>query len=295
MNEYVISCCSSADLSAEYMKKRNISYICMSYELDDVPYKDDLGQTMPLSDFYEAMNRGASTKTSQLNAEEYIEYFEDFLARGIDVIHLCLSSGITGTINSANIAKEELSEKYPDRKLYIVDSIAASSGYGLLMDKVADLRDEGRTIDELLEFVEEHKGNVNHWFFSTDLTHFIKGGRISKTEGFVGTMLSICPLMNVDFEGHLIPRSKIRTKKKAIIATAEKMFELADDGVDYAEKCFISNAYCYDDARALADILEEHFPKLKGKIVIFDIGTIIGAHTGPGTVALFFWGQKRVD
>jgi DegV family protein with EDD domain len=295
MGEYVLSCCSTADLSKEHFKERNISYVCFHYELDGKPYLDDLGETMPLDDFYKAMTDGADTKTSQLNAEEYEAYLDPFLAAGKDVLHLTLSSGISGTINSARIAQENLQEKYPDRKIYIVDSLAASSGYGLLMDKLADLRDEGRTIDEVRDWAEAHKKELNHWFFSSDLTFFIKGGRVSKTAGFIGGVMNICPLLNVDFEGKLIPRQKVRTKKKVIQEIVHKMELLAIDGLDYADKCYISNSACLEDAKAVAALIEERFPKLKGSVEINSIGTTIGSHTGPGTVALFFWGAERED
>lgn len=295
MNDYVLSCCSTADLSKEHFEKRNISYICFHYELDGVSYPDDLGQTIPFDEFYQRMTNGSDTKTSQINIEEYVEYFEKFLKEGKDILHLCLSSGITGTMNSALIAKDELLEKYPDRKIYIVDSLAASSGFGLLMDKLADLRDEGKNIDEVLDFAENNKRKLHHWFFSSDLTFFIKGGRVSKTAGFFGSILNICPLLNVSFEGKLIPREKIRTKKKAIQKSFEKMLEHAQDGKDYSGKCFISNSACYEDAKELATLIENAFPNLDGNVQIFNIGTTIGSHTGPGTVALFFWGDERID
>ncbi len=295
MREYVISCCSTADLTEEHFKKRNLSYICFHYELDGKQYPDDLGKSIPFDQFYKAMQQGAQTKTSQINAEEFIEYFEQILKDGKDILHLCLSSGISGVMNSALLAKQELEEKYPDQKILIVDSLAASSGYGLLMDKLADLRDEGMTIDELYEWVNTHKQNLHHWFFSTDLTFFIRGGRISKTAGAIGGLLNICPLLNVDYEGKLVPRFKIRTKKKVIRAIVDKMEEFAEDGLNYSGKCYISQSACYEDARQVADLVEQRFPKLNGKVEINNIGTTIGSHTGPGTVALFFWGKKRVD
>ena len=295
MSEFIVSCCSPADLPKEYLEKRNIQYCCFHYELGDKAYRDDLGVSMPLDKFYQAMVDGAMTKTSQMNSEEYIEYFEKFLQAGKDVIHLTLSSGISGTYNSARIAKEELEEKYPDRKLYVIDSLAASSGFGLLTDKLADLRDEGMGVDDVAAWIEEHKLELNHWFFSADLTFFIRGGRISKTAGFVGNVLNICPFMNVDYEGRLIVLSKIRTKKKVIREAYNKMVECAEGGLDYSGKCFISNAACREDAEALAKLIEENFHNLDGKVMINDIGTTIGSHTGPGTTALFFWGNKRVD
>ncbi len=295
MGDYIISCCSTADISEEHFHSRDIHYICFHYELDGVQYADDLGKTMSFDQFYSAMANGADTKTSQINVEEYSAYFEPFLQEGKDIIHLTLSSGITSTINSANIAADMLADKYPDRKIYIVDSLAASSGYGLLMDRMADLRDDGMDIDALREWALANRLKLNHWFFSTDLTFFIKGGRISKTSGYIGGMLNICPLMNVDYEGRLIPRYKIRTKRKVIQTIVDKMEECIEEGCDYNGKCYISHSACYEDARAVADLVESRFPHLNGRVLINSIGTTIGAHTGPGTVALFFWGKERIN
>lgn len=295
MENYVISCCSTADLSQEHFDAIGVKYICFHFELDGVQYEDNLGKSIPFDEFYSRMANGADTKTSQVNAEEFEAYFRSFLEKGQDILHLSLSSGISGVINSANIAKETLQEEFPDRKIYIVDSLAASSGYGLLMDKLSELRAQGKTIDEVRDFAEANKLNVHHWFFTSDLTFFIKGGRVTKTAGFIGSVLNICPLLNVDYEGKLIPRAKIRTKKKVIQAIVDRMEECAEDGLDYSGKCYISQSACYEDARAVADLVEQRFPKLNGKVEINHIGTTIGSHTGPGTVALFFWGKKRVD
>lgn len=293
MSDFILSCCSTVDISKEHLDKIDVKYICFHYSLGGVQYQDDLGQTMPLSEFYARMAAGEDTATSQINADEFEAYFTPFLEAGKDILHLSLSSGISGVCNSAMIAKQELEEKYPDRKIYVVDSMAASSGYGLIMDRLAAMRDEGKSIDEIYNWIEENKLNMHHWFFSTDLTFFIKGGRVSKTAGFIGTVLNICPLLNVDYQGRLIPREKIRTKKKVIARIVEKMEEFALDGYDYAEKCYISNSACEEDAKAVAALVEEKFPNLNGKVLINDIGTTIGSHTGPGTVALFFWGKKR--
>lgn len=293
MGDYIISCCSTADLTKEHFLKRDIPYICFHYAMDGKQYRDDLGETMPFDEFYRAMQNGADTKTSQINEAEFQEYFEPFLKEGKDVLHVCLSSGISGVVNSANIAKSMLEERYPDRKIYIVDSLAASAGFGLLMDKLADLRDAGKSIDEVYEWANENKLHLHHWFFTSDLTFFIKGGRISKTAGFVGGVLSICPLLTVNSEGKLVSKYKVRTKRKVIQAIVEQMELHAKDGLDYNGKCYISQSACYEDAKAVADLIEKKFPKLDGKVEINNIGTTIGSHTGPGTVALFFWGDER--
>ena len=295
MADFILSCCSTADLSREHFEKRGISFICFHFELDGTPYMDDLGKSIPFDEFYQRMTDGADTKTSQINVEEYCEYFEHFLQEGKDILHLTLSSGISGSVNSARIAQGMLREKYPERNIFIVDSLAASSGYGLLMDKLADLRDEGKSIDEVREWAEENKKKLQHWFFSTDLTFYVKGGRVSKTAGFIGNVMNICPLLNVNFEGKLIPRQKVRTKKKVIAEIVDKMEQNAENGLDYDGKCYISNSACEEDAKAVAELVEARFPKLNGKVEINSIGTTIGSHTGPGTVALFFWGKERAD
>ena len=175
MGNYVLSCCSTADLSKEHFEAIDVKYICFHFELDGMQYEDNMGVSIPFDEFYARMANGADTKTSQVNAEEFEEYFRSFLEQGLDILHISLSSGISGVINSANIAKETLQEEFPDRKIYVVDSLAASSGYGLLMDKLSELRAQGKTIDEVRDFAEAHKLNLNHWFFTSDLTFFIKG------------------------------------------------------------------------------------------------------------------------
>jgi DegV family protein with EDD domain len=282
-------------LTKKHFEDRGINYICFHYSLDGVEYPDDLGQTISFPEFYEALKNGADTKTSQVNISEYLDYFTSFLEQGKDILHLCLSSGISGTINSAQNAAAIASERFPDRKIYIVDSLGASSGYGLLMDKLADLKNSGMGIDKLRSWAENNRLRMNHWFFSTDLTFYIKGGRISKTAGFFGGLLGICPLMNMDNLGRLIPRQRVRGKRGVIREIAKKMETYADNGLDYNDKCYISHAGCYEDAQAVADIVRANFLKLSGKVEIFDVGTTIGSHTGPGTVALFFWGKTRTE
>lgn len=295
MSNYVLSCCSTADLSKEHFEEKKISYICFHFELDGKSYEDDLGCSISFEDFYKAMADGADTKTAQVNISEYLEYFTQILEQGKDLLHVCLSSGLSGTYNSAKNAAAIAKERYPERKIYVVDSLGASSGYGLLMDTLAEKRDDGMSIDELYDWVEKNKLRMHHWFFSTDLSFYVKGGRITKTAGLVGSILGICPLLNMDSNGRLIPREKIRTKRRVIKEIALKMQEHAQGGTDYNGKCYMSHSACIEDAKAVADIVENSFPKLNGKVQINYVGTTIGSHTGPGTVALFFWGDERVD
>lgn len=295
MADFYLSCCSTVDLNPEWMKKRDLRYVCFKYTLDGVEYPDDMGVSMPSEELFRRMSAGAQTKTSQIGVEEYISHFEGMLRDGMDILHVTLSTGLTGTYNSACVAREELQEKYPERKIYIVDSLGASSGYGLIMETLADMRDAGKSIDELREWVEANRLRMHHWFFSTDLSFYVRGGRISKAAGMVGTMLNICPLLNMDKDGHLAPREKLRGKRRVIGRIVEQMEAHAEGGADYGGKCFMCHSLCLEDAQAVASMVESRFPKLQGKVEIFPIGTTIGSHTGPGTVALFFWGDERKD
>ncbi len=290
---FVITTCSTTDLSHEYFKGRDIGVVFFHFELGGKEYPDDMGITVAPKELFRRMMAGEDTKTSQVTMGEYIEFFEPYLKEGKDILHIAFSSGLSGSYNSARLAVDELAPQYPDRKIYVVDSLAASTGHGMVVDTAADLRDEGKSIDEIRDWLEANKNRAQHWFFSTDLTFYIRGGRVSKTAGAIGTILGICPLLNVNDEGKLVPREKIRGKKKVINRIVEMMEAHAENGLDYTGKVFISNSDCYDDARAVADLIESKFTKMNGKVQIYSIGATIGSHTGPGTVALFFWGDER--
>ena len=295
MPDYVLTCCSTANMPYEYFQKRNIPFVCFHYNMDGNEYLDDLGHTMSFEEFYGRIAAGAMPTTSLVNVEQFIRFFEPYLKDGKDILHISLSTGLSGSYNSACIAREELLLRYPGLKILIVDSLGASSGYGLLTDTVADMRDYGATFEDVYAWVEENKLNVHHWFFSTDLTHYKRGGRISAASAAVGTLLNICPLLNMSYDGKLIPRTKIRGKKHVIAEIVNMMEVHVQNGTEYSGKCFISNSACYNDARKVADLIEEKFPHLNGPVMINSVGTVIGAHTGPGTVALFFFGDKRKD
>lgn len=293
MTDYILSCCSTADMPYEYFTEKNIPFICFHYILDGQEYPDDLGKTIPLDTYYKKISEGAMPTTSQVNVAQYIAFFEPFLKEGKDILHISFSSGLSGSYNSATIARSELIDRYPERNIFIVDSLAASSGYGLFVDTLLDKKLEGMSINELHSYAEQTKSNIQHWILSTDLTHLKRGGRISSTSAAIGTLLNICPIINVNIEGKLIPRKKIRGKKQAIKEMVNMMEVHATDRLDYSRKCFISHSACFEDAQMVANLIEEKFKSLNGKVMINNIGTVIGAHTGPGTIALFFEGDKR--
>lgn len=295
MAQFTLTCCSTADLPPKHFESRNIPYVCFHFTLDGKEYLDDLGQTVPFEVFYGKIAEGSMPTTSQVNVQEFINFFTPFLEQGQDILHVSLSSGLSGAYNSAVTAAEELAKDFPDRKILVVDSLGASSGYGLLMENVADLRDAGKSIDECYQWLMDNRLRMHHWFFSTDLSHYKRGGRISASAAVIGSLLNICPLMDMDNNGYLTPRTKLRGKKNVIKAIEQKMEEHAEGGKEYSGKCFMSQAGCYEDARAVADIIEANFPNLDGKVMINSVGTVIGSHTGPGTVALFFLGDERVN
>ena len=295
MSNYVLTCCSTADMPLSYMKDRDIPFVCFHYNMDGKEYPDDLGVTMSFEEFYNRIANGALPTTSQVNVGQFVAFFEPFLKEGKDILHISLSSGLSGSYNSACLARDELLKKYAERKILLVDSLGASSGYGMLVDAAADMRDDGAKIEDVYTWLEENRLNIHHWFFSTDLSHYKRGGRISAASATVGALLNICPLMNMNHEGKLIPRTKIRGKKTVIKEIVRKMETHAQNGLDYSGKCFISNSACIEDARMVADLIEEKFPHLNGPVMINSVGTVIGSHTGPGTVALFFFGDKRED
>lgn len=293
MNEYKITCCSTADMSSSFMKNNEISYAMFHYQMDGADYLDDLYTSVSPKEFYGKIAAGAEPVTSQVNEKEYCAMFEPILKEGKDIIHLTLSSGISGTINSANIAKMQMEEAYPDRRIIVIDSLGASSGYGLLVTKALENQRAGMGFEENAAWLEKNKLRLHHWFFSTDLTSYIRGGRISKVSGWFGQALNICPLLNMDSEGRLIPRTKCRGKKQVIRTIVKRMEEHAQDGTAYSGKCYISHSDCLKDAEQVARLVEETFPNLDGRVMINNVGTVIGSHTGPGTVALFFWGDER--
>lgn len=293
MAQYKITCCSTCDLSAEHLKSLGVPFAKYHYIIDGVDYSDDLFSSSTPEEFYGKIDGGAMPTTSQVTPAELIALWKPILDGGEDVLHIEFSSGLSGGFTSAKLAKAEMEKEYKDRKIVLVDSLAASSGYGLLVDKAAELKKGGMSIDELASWLEENKLRLRHWFFSTNLQHFKRGGRISATAAAFGSMLNICPVMDVNCEGKLIVRKKALGKKKAIREMFNIMSEQAEGGQDYSGKCFISHSRVLSDAQALASLIEENFSSLCGRVEIDNIGTVIGSHTGPGCVALFYFSKDK--
>ena len=295
-DNFTLSCCSTVDVPYQYLESRRIPVLFYTYVVEDVTYVDDMGRDpKALPHFYEMLAAGKLPQTSQINVAEYTEFFEKLLQQGGDVLHLGFTSGQSGSIHNAFLAAEALREQYPEQKLLVVDTLCSSSGYGLLVDTVADMRDAGATIDEAYQCAMDNRNKVHHQFFSTDMTQFRRTGRVSGAAAAIATVLNICPLMRLDNKGAIKAYDKVRGKHKAIEATVNAMEQHAQGGTEYDQRCWICHSQCPDLARQLADALGERFPHVKGHIRICNIGTIIGSHAGPGTVAVFFYGDERPE
>lgn len=293
MSQYKITCCSTCDLKAEQLEELGVAYAPYHYIVNGVDNLDDLFASRTPKEFYDEIDGGAMPTTSQVTPDELIRLWKPVLDEGCDILHIEFSSGLSGGFESAKIAKAEMEMEYPKRKLIIVDSLAASSGYGLLVDKAVSLKNGGMGIDELAAWLEENKLRLRHWFFTTNLQHFKRGGRISGTSATIGSLLKICPVMEVNSEGKLVVRKKALGKKKAIKEMLAFACEQAEGGKNYNQKCYISNSRVLDDARTLAEMIEAELPLLDGRVRINNIGPVIGSHTGPGCVALFFFSTSK--
>ncbi|MCD7729188.1 MAG: DegV family protein [Clostridia bacterium] len=295
MADYKITCCSTADIPAERLKSLDIEYANYHYIIDGVNYYDDLYVSETPEEFYAKIDAGALPTTTPISPRELCDLFEPILQKGYDILHIEFSSGLSEGWKSAQEARELMMEKYPERKIYVVDSLAASSGYGMLVEMAADYRKRGMPIDELRHWLDENKMYIRHWFCSQNLMHFKRGGRISVATALLGTIFKVCPVMEVNDEGRLVLQSKPLGKKKALKTICSYMRAEAIDGTRYNEKCYICHSMMEEDALFLKKMVENEFPKLRGKVEIFPIGTVIGSHSGPGTVALFFVSKdKRV-
>ena len=292
MKDYIITCTSTCDLTKEILEKRNIKYGKFKMSANNETYDDDFFDDYPYEKFYNDISAGMQPTTSQVGFGAYVEMFEPYLIKGINILHLTLSSAISGDYATCKSVADELNEKY-EGKVYVLDTLGASSGYGMQVMMAADNKDNGMSFEDNIKYLEENKLHIHHWFISTDLSSYIRGGRISKTAGFFGTALKICPLMNMPADGRLNPVEKIRTKTKAMEGQLNKMVELCEDGLNYSGRVYISQSMMEEDVKQLSDKILETFKNVKS-VEVFKIGTTIGAHTGPGTIALFFKGVKRV-
>ncbi len=291
---YQLSCESTVDLPYTYVSEKNISVLFYTYSVDGVVYEDDMGRDESArAMFYQFIKDGKKPTTSQINTYRYLEYFRTLLEKG-DVLHVAFGSGMTPSVNNAMEAAKVLREEFPDRRLVIVDSLCSSSGYGLLVDIAADLRDRGEDLDSVEQWLLKIRGKVHHNFFVTDLTMLRRGGRVSGPTAAIATVLGICPTLRLDATGHIIAHGKVRGKKNAITSTVQAMLENLNGNTNYGCKCYISHANALEDAMATKSAIEAVFPNLVGKVKIFDIGSIIASHCGPGTVALFYIADERV-
>ncbi len=287
MINYCISTSSTSDLPPEYTEKHEIPVMKYTYTIEHKEYKD--GDMSPKA-FFDLERDGILPTTSQLTPDEISQFFDSILSSGSDILHIEFSSGLSGSYNNTKIVADEMRIKYPERKIYVVDSLCASLGLGLLVDYAVNMRDSGKSIDETAKWVEANKLSLNHWFTVDSLSHLRRGGRVTGATAFVGNLLHIKPVLNVNFEGHLIPMEKEQGRKRALKCLVEKMQEYIykPDG----QRVFISHGDDIEAAERLASMIREKFAGIS-EIMISPLGAVIGAHAGPGTIALFFMGKTR--
>lgn len=287
VREYVITTDSTVDLSKEFLNEKEITVLSLSYILDGVTYKDMGGLTG--KEFFDKLRNGSLPTTSQINPEEAKETFEQIVKEGKDILHIAFSSGLSGTYNSCRIAAEDLMEEYPESKVIVIDSLCASMGEGLLLYKAIELKEEGKSLEELADWVEANKLHICHNVTVDDLFHLHRGGRISKATAVLGSMVKIKPIIHMDNEGKLVVIGKERGRKKSItnlVDRMEKQMGEYDNSI-----CMITHGDCEEDALYLKTLLEERFGVKK--VIIHGIGSVIGSHTGPGVLAVFFMGDER--
>ena len=289
MREYVITTDNNSDLPDEYLVQHQVGCTYLSYTLDGKNYTHE--NFLPVHEFYEAMRHGSMPTTAQVNPESARTALEPYLKEGKDVLHIAFSSGLSGTYNSTKIAAEELQEEYPDRKIIVIDSLSASLGQGLLIWLAQRKKEQGEDMETVADWVEAHKLNIVHLFTVDDLFHLHRGGRVSKTTAVVGSMLNIKPVLHVDGEGKLIAIGKVRGRKKSLLELVKLMdMKIGSYGVS-CDTIFISHGDCEEEARYVAEKVKEKY-QIK-TVLINQVGATIGAHSGPGTMALFFVGDER--
>lgn len=289
MAEYLITTDNMADLPEEYIAEHQLQTMSLTYLLDGQTYNAD--NSLPYQEFYRKMREGCMPTTSQINPEEAKEKFKEFLKKNKNIIHIAFSGGLSGTFNSVRIAAEELMEEEPECRITVIDSLCASMGEGLFVHKALEQQREGLSYDELVTWLEEHKQNICHFFTVDDLFHLYRGGRVSKTAAVLGTMINLKPVLHVDSEGHLTPIAKVRGRKKSLAALVDRMAEKMGSWQDRNDVIFISHGDCLEDAIYVKEMIEKRFGF--HEFLISPVGPTIGAHSGPGTLALFFMGESR--
>ena len=290
MNNYTIITDSSCDLPDSLVKELELEVLPLAFIMDGKTYRNyPDNREMAPKDFYNKQREGSMATTNAVNVGEATDAIEAVLKQGKDVLVLAFSSGLSTTCNSFQIAAGDLAEQYPDRKIFVVDTLCASLGQGMFVYQAARLRQAGRSMEEVRDWAEQNRLNQCHWFTVNDLFFLKKGGRVSAATAVVGTMLQIKPVMHVDNEGHLIKVDTARGRKASLNALVDKVGELADNPA--AQTMFISNSDCQEDAQYVADQIKARYGT--EEIIINSIGPVIGAHTGPGCVALFFTGKHR--
>ncbi len=279
---------SNIDISKHMADSIGIDVASMIFTLDGEDYRDNFGVDMDAHAFYEKVRAGAMPTTTLINTERFQHFFRPYLEHGVDIVYVGFSSALSGTCQSAMQAAEELREEFPERKIFVVDSLCASMGQGLLVYQAAKLRDSGLSAEELTDWLEKNKLRVVHWFTVDDINHLRRGGRVSAAQAILGSLMKIKPVLHVDNEGRLIPMEKVMGRRKALSTIVDRLVERYDGTV---KTVFISHGDVPEEAAQVAAMIKERLPDVETHLN--EVGPVIGAHSGPGTMAIFCFGKAR--
>ena len=287
---FTLSCESTTDLTLHHFNKRNIPVLPYTYTIDGQEFVDDMREGNGLAQFYNQLTAGKRPTTSLINKEKYLDFFRPLLEKG-DLLHVAFGSGMSQSASNAILAAEELKEEFPNRKIYVLDSLCACVGFGILVDMMADLRDEGKTIDEVYEWANANKLKVHHQFFSTTLTYFHRSGRLSGPAALIGNILKLCPIVRLNANGKMIAYAKVMSENKALAKLLADIAPLIKNGTDYDGRLWLAHSnYVSMATKAVAE-LKQTYPK--ADIRVFDIGPVVASHCGPGTLSIYFVGDTR--
>lgn len=287
---FLLTCESTTDLSVSYLANRQISALPYTYSVDNIEYVDDMGEFDGRTNFYKLLKQGKRPTTSQINTERYKNFFRQQLSQG-DLLHVAFDSKLSGSVINAYYAAAEMRKEFPNRRIVVLDSACGCLGYGILVDMLADMRDNGASFDEIYDFARKTRTKIHHQFFSTTLSYYRRSGRISGPAASMGNILHLCPILHLDKSGKIIAYSKTMGVTKAIAKTLDEVATHVQDGASYNGRMWVAHSDCLDTAKKVVEKLKSAYANADVKL--FDIGPVIGSHCGAGTVAVYFVGDER--
>mgnify|MGYP000910997534 CR=1 FL=1 len=289
MKDFIIITDSCSDLDTDYISQKEIPFVSLTCRIEDLEYKDDFGQSLSYKSFYDYMRHGKVPKTSQPSVHDFHKVFEEYVSKGLDILYICVSSGLSGTYNCAYIAKKMIQDDYPDNEIYIFDALTASVGQGLMVIKAVEMKENGYSMESIVDYLEMNVQRLNTFIIVNDLSHLRRGGRISASAAVIGRVLNINPVLTLNHQGKVINIMKIRGRKKAVAQLADFIAERIEAPEE--QTIAINHGDCMEEALELKRIIQEKVPVRD--VYINFIGPVVGTYGGPGAMAVFFLGKER--